>query len=144
MLSVLVVLLFFGDSFFIRFFTRNSTFLWKVYWFSWNLFTVFGLFDCLYLEKWFILSLLTVKLSLWQGWSLSSFFVISQFSNSKWFGECILSAALFTFLSKEGFIIFLFRQSWYLIVLLLELLGINLEMLSRLVWWFCCKLAWGS
>ena len=37
------------DSFFIYF--------WKLYWFSWNMFTtVSGLFDCLYLEYGFMLS----------------------------------------------------------------------------------------
>ena len=97
------------DHFFIRFFTRNSTFFlkdvlafWKsicnYFWWFWLLVSrmmIYGI-NTNYRG---ILMIMVIVLS---------FSVVSQFNNPKRFGEYILSAALFKFLSKKDFIIFLF------------------------------------
>ena len=97
------------DSFFIRFFTGNSTFCLKrvlIFWKS----------MCNYLWLfWLLVSRIVIYgiITNYRGilmirkivFSLS---VVAQYKNWKRFGEYILSAAFFVFLSTEDFAIFLF------------------------------------
>ena len=108
---------FFGDSFFIHFFTQNNMFFSEK--------DVGFLKICLLL---LLVSTMTIYgiTTNYRGintirWSFLPISVVSQFSNLERFWEYILSAALSIFISKEDFVIFLlssclasstFRKFW--------------------------------